>query len=59
MFVIFLFWCLIAFFNNKSNFFFGLRYVPLVKKAKHIAVGLLQSSLAENGTMFLLSCFCA
>ena len=48
--------CLIAFFNNKNNSFFGLRYVPLVIKA--IAVGLIRCSLAEDGTMFVLSYFC-
>ena len=54
---LFLFKCLIAFFNDKNNSFFGLRYVPLVIKAKRIAVGLFQCSLAENGTMFVLSYF--
>ena len=47
------------FFNNKNNSFFGLRYVPLVIKAKRNAVGLFQCSLAENGTMFVLSYFYA
>ena len=46
-----------AFFNNKNNSFFGLRYVPLVIKAKRNAVGLFQGSLAEDGTMFVLSYF--
>ena len=41
------------FFNNKNNSFFGLRYVPLVIKAKRNAVGLFQGSLAEDGTMFV------
>ena len=35
----------------------GLRYVPLVMKAKRNAVGLFQCSLAEDGTMFVLSYF--
>ena len=46
------------FFNNKNNTFFGLRYVPLVINAKRNAVGLFQCSLAENGTMLILSYFC-
>ena len=46
-----------CFFNNKNNSFFGLRYVPLVIKAKRNAVGLFQGSLAEDGTMFVLSYF--
>ena len=46
-----------CFFNNKNNSFFGLRYVPLVTKAKRNAVGLFQRSLAEDGTMFVLSYF--
>ena len=54
---LFLLQCLIAFFNDKNNSFFGLRFVPLVIKAKRIAVGLFQCSLAENGTMFVLSYF--
>ena len=37
--------------------FFGLRYVPLVIKAKRNAVGLFQGSLAEDGTMFVFSYF--
>ena len=45
------------FFNHKNNSFFGLRYVPLVIKAKRNAVGLFQCSLAEDGTMFVLSYF--
>ena len=45
------------FFNNKNNSFLDLRYVPLVIKAKRNAVGLFQSSLAEDGTMFVLSYF--
>ena len=49
----FLFWCLIAFFNNKNHSFFGLRYVPSVIKAKRNAVGLFHCSLAEDGTMFV------
>ena len=48
---------IIAFFNNKNNSFFGLRYVPLVIKAKRNAVGLFQGSVAEDGTMFVLSYF--
>ena len=32
--------------------------MPLVIKAKHIAVGLFQCSLAKDGTMFVLSYFC-
>ena len=47
----------LLFFNNKNNSFFGLRYVPLVIKAKRNAIGLFQCSLAENGTMFILSYF--
>ena len=47
----------LLFFNSKNNSFFGLRYVPLVIKAKRNAVGLFQCSLAENGTMFMLSYF--
>ena len=54
----FLFWCLNAFFNNKNNSFFAHRYVPLVIKAKRIGVGLFQCSLAEDGSMFVLSYFC-
>ena len=45
------------FFNNKNNSFFGLRYVPLVIKAKRNAVGLFQGSLAEDGTMLVLLYF--
>ena len=45
------------FFNNKNNSFFGLRYVLLVIKAKRNADGLFQGSLAEDGTMFVLSYF--
>ena len=56
--IIFLFLCLIAFFNNQNNSFFAHRYVPLVTEAKRIAVGLFQSSLAEDGTMFAVSYFC-
>ena len=41
----------------KIIFFFGLRYVPLVIKVKRNAVGLFQGSLAEDGTMFVLSYF--
>ena len=37
---------------------FSLRYVPLVIKAEHIAVGLYQCSLAECGTMFVFLYFC-
>ena len=55
--VFFCFSVLLLFFNNKNNSFFGLRYVLLVIKAKHNAVGLFQRSLAENGTMFILSYF--
>ena len=55
---IFCFVCLIAFFNNKNISFFCLRYVPSVIKAKRIAVGVCQSSLAEDGTMFVLLYFC-
>ena len=58
IFIIFLFQCLIAFFDYKNNFFFAHRYVPLVIKAKRIAVGLFQCSLAEDSTMFVLSYFC-
>ena len=47
----------LLFLNNKNNSFFGLRYVPLVIKAKRNAVGLFQCSLAEDGTMFVLSNF--
>ena len=47
-----------CFFQQKKNSFFDLRYVPLVIKAKHIAVGLFPSSLVEDGTMFVLSYFC-
>ena len=43
------------FFNNKNNSVFRLRYAPLVIKAKRNAVGLFQGSLAEDGTMFVLS----
>ena len=43
--------------NNKNNSIFGLRYVPLVIKAKRNAVGLFQCSLAEDGAMFVLSYF--
>ena len=57
-FYIILFLNLIAFFKNKNNSFFARRYVPLVIKAKRIAVGLFQCSLAEDGTMFVLSYFC-
>ena len=46
-----------CFFNHKNNSFFGLRYVPLVIKAKRNAIGLFQGSLAEDGTMFVLSYF--
>ena len=45
-------------FNNKNNSFFAHRYVRLVIKAKRIAVGLFQCSLAEDGTMLILSYFC-
>ena len=54
---LFLFLSLIVFFNNKNTSFFGLRYVPLVIKAKRNAVVLFQGSLAEDGTMFVLSYF--
>ena len=46
-----------CFFNYKNNSFFGLRYASLVIKAKRNAVGLFQGSLAEDGTMFVLSYF--
>ena len=58
IFIIFLFQCLIAFFNNKYSSFFASRYVPLVIKAKRIAVDLLQCSLAEDDTMLVLLYFC-
>ena len=54
----FLFYCLIAFCSNKSNFLFTHKYVPLVIKAKRIAVGLFQRNLAEDDTMFVLLYFC-
>ena len=44
-------------FNNKNNSFFDVRYVSLVIKATRNADGLFQCSLAENGTMFILSYF--
>ena len=47
-----------AFFNNKNNSFFAHRFVPLVIKAKRIAVGLFQRSLDEDSSMFVLSYFC-
>ena len=56
-FIIFCFSVYLLFFNNKNNSFFGLRYVPLVIKAKRNAVGLFQCSLAEDDTMFVLSYF--
>ena len=62
LFIIINFFCFsvkLLFFNNKNNSFFGLRYVPLVVKAKRNAVGLFQCSLAEKGTMFILSYFYA
>ena len=55
IFFVFVFNCFFC--NNKNNSFFGLRYVPLVIKAKRNAVGLFQCSLAENGTMFILPYF--
>ena len=55
--VFFCFSVYLLFFNNKNNSFFGLRYVPLVIKAKRNAVGLFQCSLAEDGAMFVLSYF--
>ena len=46
-----------CFFNNKNTSFFAHGYVPLVIKGKRIAVGLFKCSLAEDGTMFVLSYF--
>ena len=59
IFIIFLFVLVFNcfFFNNKNNSFFGLRYVPLVIKAKRNAAGLFQCNLAEIGTMLILSFF--
>ena len=46
-----------CFFSAIKIFFFVLRYVPLVIKAKRNTVGLFQGSLVEDGTMFVLSYF--